>query len=163
MSVKLHKASLNDIPAIFSLAFEIWNKHYVEMIGQEQVDYMLAKMYSEQSLTEQMQEKNHTFYLVKNDGVDIGFISISSDNAKNFQLHKFYILNTLQNKGLGTEVFRLIFNEMNDPNTVQLTVNRQNYKSVNFYFKNSFKIIEVADFEIGNNYYMNDFVMMWKK
>ena len=52
---------------------------------------------------------------------------------------------------------------MLDPLTVRLTVNRQNFKSVNFYFKNGFTIERVADFDIGNGYVMNDFVMMWKK
>ena len=45
------------------------------------------------------------------------------------------------------------------PKTYTLTVNRQNYKSINFYFKNGFIINEIADFDIGNGYVMNDFVM----
>ena len=39
----------------------------------------------------------------------------------------------------------------------------QNYKSINFYFKNGFVIERVADFDIGNNFVMNDFVMIWKR
>jgi ribosomal protein S18 acetylase RimI-like enzyme len=51
---------------------------------------------------------------------------------------------------------------MNHPKTIRLTVNRQNFKSINFYFKLGFKIEKVADFDIGNGYFMNDFVMLWK-
>ena len=42
---------------------------------------------------------------------------------------------------------------------ITLTVNRQNYKAINFYFKHGFKIKSVDDFDIGNGFFMNDFVM----
>ena len=41
-------------------------------------------------------------------------------------------------------------------------VNRMNYKAVNFYFKSGFTIEKVADFDIGDGYFMNDFVMIWE-
>jgi hypothetical protein len=37
-----------------------------------------------------------------------------------------------------------------------------NYKAINFYFKNGFTIEKVADFDIGDGYFMNDFVMIWE-
>jgi hypothetical protein len=43
-----------------------------------------------------------------------------------------------------------------------LTVNRKNYKAINFYFKNGFTIKEIADFDIGNGFFMNDFIMIKK-
>jgi hypothetical protein len=46
---------------------------------------------------------------------------------------------------------------------MRLTVNRQNYKSINFYFKIGFRIEKCADFPIGNGFVMNDFVMVWRK
>ena len=33
----------NDIKTIVKLADEIWNQHYLPIIGKEQVDYMLGK------------------------------------------------------------------------------------------------------------------------
>ncbi|MBK7966419.1 MAG: hypothetical protein IPK10_14825 [Bacteroidetes bacterium] len=42
-----------------------------------------------------------------------------------------------------------------------MTVNRTNLKAINFYFKKGFTIEEVKDFDIGNNYFMNDFVMLY--
>jgi len=54
-------------------------------------------------------------------------------------------------------------NELPEINTIRLTVNRSNYKTINFYFKFGFIIEEVKDFDIGNNYYMNDFIMIYKR
>jgi ribosomal protein S18 acetylase RimI-like enzyme len=52
------------------------------------------------------------------------------------------------------------FQHILQPKSITLSVNRQNFKSINFYFKNGFKIKSVEDFDIGNDYEMNDFVMV---
>jgi ribosomal protein S18 acetylase RimI-like enzyme len=68
-------------------------------------------------------------------------------------------------KSVGTAVMQEIENEINITEKVKnykikLTVNRQNFKAINFYFKNGFTIESVEDFDIGESYLMNDFVMV---
>lgn len=157
--IHITKAQQKDLDTIASLAKQIWNAHYVSIIGQVQVDYMLDKIYNHQSLVEQLTTKNHVFYLIKNNDDVIGFLSISSDNTFDYFLHKFYIDQQKSNAGIGTEVLNLLIQTI-CPKSLTLTVNRQNYKSINFYFKNGFKIDRVEDFDIGEGYQMNDFVMM---
>jgi RimJ/RimL family protein N-acetyltransferase len=157
----LKPASEKDFSTIEKLAKVIWNEHYIPIIGETQVNYMLDKMYSREAMQKQCQE-GQRFYLIKNNERETGFISISTPDTKNLMLHKFYILQEKQNTGLGTQVFKKIIEELYQPQTIRLTVNRQNYKSINFYFKLGFKIEKVADFDIGNNYFMNDFVMLWQ-
>ena len=160
-TIQLIPATPNDISTITTLANKIWNDYYVPIIGQNQVDYMLKLMYNANSIAEQMQIKQHNFYLIKQNNVNIGFVSVNRvEEEEGWFLNKFYILQTIASKGLGTNVFKLLKQQIN-PTKITLTVNRQNYKSINFYFKNGFKIKTVADFDIGNNYVMNDFVMEW--
>lgn len=163
-SVQLSVATTQDIPAIAKLAEIIWNQHYTSIIGTDQINYMLEMMYSYQSLTEQMTVKDHVFYLIHENDKCIGFISVSPmENATNsYFLHKFYLLQELAGRGAGTEAFIQLLKLLH-PEEICLTVNRQNFKSINFYFKNGFKIEQVADFDIGNGYVMNDFVMVWKR
>jgi len=157
--VHLTIAQEKDLETIAQLAKVIWNEHYVSIIGQTQVDYMLAKIYNHQSLIEQMHHKHHVFYLIESNNQTIGFLSISSENGVDFFLHKFYIHQQIANKGIGTQVLELLIHTIK-PKSLTLTVNRQNYKSINFYFKNGFKIDRVEDFDIGDGYQMNDFVMI---
>lgn len=156
--LNLKLATQDDLKTVSLLAREIWNEHYIPIIGKEQVDYMLAKMYNLESLNAQMLTQHHRFYLIENERESIGFVSISSENNEDFFLHKFYIKQSLSNKGIGSEVLEKII-KLASPKTLTLTVNRQNFKSINFYFKNGFKIDHVADFDIGNGFVMNDFVM----
>jgi len=156
--VNLVKAKEEDLVVIIALAKVIWNEHYVSIIGQDQVDYMLANIYNIESLQDQLNNKKHVFYLIKNDSETIGFLSINSENQSDYFLHKFYIQTQISNQGIGTQILKELI-QLTKAKSLTLTVNRQNYKSINFYFKNGFKIDSVEDFDIGNGYQMNDFVM----
>jgi diamine N-acetyltransferase len=161
-SVHITKAEEKDIKPISDLAKIIWNQHYPEIITREQIDYMLNKMYSAESLKEQMEKQHHEFFIISRDEKEIGFVSVSkSDGNGSYFLHKFYILQDKAATGVGTEAFHKLLKQLH-PTEIKLTVNRQNYRSINFYFKNGFKIERVADFDIGNGFVMNDFVMVWK-
>lgn len=162
MPLQLRLANPADIPQIAALAHTIWHQHYIPVIGQAQVNYMLGLMYSDAALREQMEQKDQQFYLVEEAGETPGFVSVSHEADRHVFIHKFYLDQQKAGKGLGSRVFAMLL-ELLQPEQVRLTVNRQNFKSINFYFKNGFVIERVADFDIGNGYVMNDFVMIWKK
>jgi diamine N-acetyltransferase len=153
-------ATTSDIPTIFALAKKIWYDHYISIITIEQIDYMMQWMYSETSLTEQMNEKGHRFFIISSDDVPLGFMAISGAENNCF-IHKFYVLTDQQRSGVGTFFFNEILKEFNAPKEIRLTVNRKNFKAINFYFKMGFVIEKVEEFQIGNGYEMNDFVMVW--
>lgn len=159
--VKLTEAGVADIEVIRGLAERTWNQHYLSIISQGQIDYMLNLMYSASSLIEQLQLKQHRFFLIQVDEFSVGFISLHHEGDGNWFIHKFYIDQDAAGKGIGARVFNLII-EMFGPRQLKLTVNRQNFKAINFYFKCGFKIDHVADFDIGQGYVMNDFVMLWQ-
>src|SRR6476660_371958 len=104
----LRKALEKDLDTISKLAHVIWNDHYVPIIGQEQVDYMLDKMYNHQSLLDQQNQKKHMFYIVENAETPIGFISVSLAENTHYFLHKFYIDQQQSNAGIGTKVLDLL-------------------------------------------------------
>jgi diamine N-acetyltransferase len=159
--IKLRKATVADIPAISELARLVWNQHYPSIISQEQIDYMLNMMYSATSLREQMEIKKHVFYIIETASAQLGFVSVCEEMKDRWFLGKFYINQNTASKGMGTKAFELLLEKIR-PQEITLTVNRQNYKSINFYFKLGFQIERVADFDIGNGYVMNDFVMKFK-
>ena len=161
-SLQLLKSGEPDISVIADLAYTIWNEYYPSIITQDQVNYMLNKMYSAEALKTQMQE-GQEFYLIHAGSIPVGFLSVSSLNKTDWMLHKFYVHSQQRKKGIGSIIFNLLIETLNHPETVRLTVNRHNYQSINFYFKNGFTIERVADFDIGDGYFMNDFVMLWHK
>ncbi|MDQ3108989.1 MAG: GNAT family N-acetyltransferase [Bacteroidota bacterium] len=161
MSTSLRQASAADILQIATLAEKIWRVHYTPIIGANQVDYMLRKMYSADSLLEQ-QKNGQQFFLAQNNDKVIGYISVSA-KGNDFFLHKFYLDTAEQGKGLGKLFFAELLSKYPELKTMRLQVNRMNYKTINFYFRLGFVIEEAKDFNIGDGYFMKDYVMVLKK
>lgn len=159
MNLKFIKATKVDVALIAQLADSIWRKHYITIITMEQIDYMLDLMYSPASLSKQMDE-GHEFTLVYSKEKPIGYISLSTLDGKNYVLHKFYIEVEDQGKGIGSELFSHVLEQMPNAESIELCVNRENFKTVNFYFKHGFVIKKIINQDIGAGYYMNDFVMV---
>lgn len=156
---------LTDVNLIQNMAQQIWNHHYPSIIGQAQVDYMLSNLYQSSVIQQQMDSKSQEYFIVKNENsTPVGFVSISVDKNKlSAFVNKFYILPEQKNRGLGSKTFNKLLDIYKQYNTYQLQVNRQNYTAINFYFKLGFKIVKVADFDIGNGYFMNDFIMEYRR
>jgi ribosomal protein S18 acetylase RimI-like enzyme len=162
MNIHLQKATNSDIPHIAAMASKIWKAYYPAIITHEQIDYMLDKFYSVSSMQEQM-NTGQDFYLIKLNNNSVGYLSITKQNDGEYFLNKFYIDLDQHRKNIGQTSFQNLLNELPEINTIRLTVNRSNYKSINFYFKLGFIIDEAKDFDIGNNYFMNDFIMIYKR
>jgi GNAT superfamily N-acetyltransferase len=156
----LKPVSVNDINQICDLAKIIWQKHYPPIIGQAQVDYMLKNMYNFESVLDQINNKGQQFYFILQEKKTIGFLSVTNEGSDCWMLNKFYVLEEKAGKGLGTNTLEEL-KKIIHPKKIRLTVNRNNFRSINFYFKNGFRIDSVAQFDIGEGYIMDDFIMVW--
>jgi len=160
--LKLTQASTPDAASIAELAEKIWRVHYPPIIGAEQVEYMLSIMYSAKSIAEQI-SNGQSFWFIDHSGSRLGYLSFSLPSRNELFIHKFYIDPANQGKGIGKETFAKLIEMNPEVSRIRLTVNRKNYKSINFYFRLGFVIEEVKDFDIGGGYYMQDFVMIWSR
>ncbi len=160
MKIELSKYTPEYVSTIRELAQSIWWKHYPDIIGEKQVTYMLEKMYSIEVLNEHITKGSQVFYLIKHHEENCGFVAIERKSENELFLQKFYILQSTQNKGIGTIAFENLLRLYPKVSTIRLQVNRENIKPINFYFKLGFKIEKSANFDIGDGYFMNDFVMI---
>ena len=123
---------------------------------------MLNLFYSPASLRKQMVEEQHQFLIVEQDEEEaIGFASWSPAAEPGvYKLHKLYVLPGQQGKGLGRALLQYIFEAIKPEGatTLRLNVNRYN-KARQFYEKMGFSVVKEEDVAIGNNYFMNDYVM----
>src|SRR5437868_5396976 len=99
-SLKLRYAEGGDIPLISALARKIWMQYYPAIISLQQIDYMLGKMYSAESLKEQMESKGDLFILVYFEDRPEGFISVNERSQGEFFLSKFYVNQEMARKGI---------------------------------------------------------------
>jgi RsiW-degrading membrane proteinase PrsW (M82 family)/N-acetylglutamate synthase-like GNAT family acetyltransferase len=157
--LSIRNASADDIPLIRSLAQQVWPKTYATIISPGQVNYMMKLMYSEEALRRQM-ETDHQFLIAYNSGIPVGFAAYSQMDNGVFKLHKIYVLPLQQGRGTGKFIIEQILNAIKNKgaSVLRLNVNRYN-KAKTFYEKLGFEVVASEDVDIGNGFYMNDYVM----
>lgn len=158
----IRQAGEDDINTVGFLAQEVWPPTYKEILSADQLVYMMDLFYSPASLRDQMQK--HTFLLAEIDEDPVGFASFSPlDEEGIYKLHKLYVKTGTQGRGLGRALINYIVEEIKktDAKALDLNVNRSN-KAKSFYEKLGFEVIREEDIDIGNGYWMIDFVMRLK-
>lgn len=158
----ISEATAEDFPIIQKIAYETWPKTYGNILLKIQLDYMLEKFYSVETLHENYSKNGHRFLLITDEDETLGFASYEHDFQNNqvTRLHKLYVIPAAQGKGAGklllAEVERLA--KANQSEAVSLNVNRFN-NAYAFYLKNSFETIQEIDISIGEGFLMEDYVM----
>jgi diamine N-acetyltransferase len=161
VTLSLRFADIHDINTIGFLAQQIWPYTYKNILSADQLNYMMDLFYSPSSLKKQMKEDKHTFVLIEDTEGSLGFASFSKISASGiYKLHKIYVLPELQGKGIGKAMIDFIINHIKPigATALQLNVNRHN-KARSFYERLGFSVIHEEDIDIGNNFFMNDYVM----
>lgn len=157
---EIRKAGTDDIPLIRELTFRVWPQTYAPILTQAQIDYMLEMMYSESSLQKQMTEQGCEFIIVYESGNPVGFASYSEEEPTRWKLNKIYVLQNQQGKGTGKFVINYIIEELKkqNANSLFLQVNKNNSAKI-FYERLGFAEIDFINLDIGNGYFMNDYIM----
>lgn len=158
----IREAGIDDINTIGFLAQEVWPLTYSEILTPDQISYMMNLFYSPESLENQMQK--HVFLLAELNTEPVGFASFSPlEEAGIYKLQKLYVKTGIQGRGLGRALIGYIVDEIrpSGAKALDLNVNRNN-KAKSFYEKLGFEVLREEDIDIGNGYWMVDYVMRLK-
>ena len=143
------------------LAHKIWNQHYVNIIGQLQVDYMVEKFQSVEAISEQI-KKGYAYFLSYHKELPCGYLAlVANEEEKKLMISKIYVDAEFRGLNLGTELldFSVQKAKENGYKLLWLTVNKNNSNSIQWYEKRGFEIKEKIEMDIGNGFVMDDYVM----
>jgi len=155
----IREATKNDIPVIHDLANKTWPIAYQEILTPQQLAYMLDLTYSESSLQKQF-DAGHHFLIVEKDSIPVAFADYNHLKERIYKLQKIYALPEQQGKGIGKLLIDHIIEKVKQQGAkaLLLNVNRHN-KAKQFYEHLGFTVIGEEDIDIGEGYFMNDYVM----
>lgn len=157
---QLRKADVQDAPLINSLASVVFTLTYREILSPRQNEFMFEWMYAIDNIRGQMQE-GHCYFILEDKNQACGYLSIQQEQEL-FHLHKIYVLPAYQKTGAGRFLFEQALAYVKSihpsPCRLELRVNREN-PAVGFYKKMGMKVLRSDDFDIGQGYYMNDYIM----
>jgi ribosomal protein S18 acetylase RimI-like enzyme len=132
----------------------------VPLIGQAQVDYMVAKFQSPEAMQSQI-DSGYEYFQIQQFGVSVGYAAIRHDvaDARTF-ISKLYVVAAYRKSGAGRQSLELIerMARQRGATRLWLTVNKGN-PSVHAYERLGFKIVEAMVMDIGGGYVMDDYKM----
>ena len=151
-----------DLPAITELAGVIWRAVYPGIISPEQIEFMLARMYSPATLRAEIRSQDIRFYRLVGDGRLAGFASLGpTADPEVWKLHKLYLLPAHHGGGLGSRLLQHCEAEARrlGARRLRLAVNKRNAKAIAAYQRNGFTVIESVVTDLGGGFVMDDFIM----
>lgn len=154
--VKILPAGPEHAAEIAALAAEVWRAHYPGIISEEQIDYMLAKMYDLDLLRTEM-GSGIVYLRALDDHRFVGFAAYGPTGTET-KLHKLYVHPEHQRRGVGRALMEKV-ERASIGRTVVLTVNKRNQKAIAAYQKQGFTVRESVVIDIGRGFVMDDYVM----
>jgi ribosomal protein S18 acetylase RimI-like enzyme len=148
------------VASVAALAFEIWNEHYVSLIGQPQVDYMLARFQSAPAIAAQIDE-GYEYFLLQRGSELVGYCAVREDRpGRSLFISKLYVRSDARGTGTGRACMEFIeqLASRRGLERLWLTVNKGN-PSVNVYRRLGFHVTQDLVMDIGSGFVMDDFRM----
>lgn len=149
------EATPDHLPLIRKLALRIWPNAYRDILTHEQIQNMLATIYTEENLNAEM-ASGHRFFLIYDENVPSGFISAYTD-ADTIWIKKLYIDTGMQNKGLGTALINAALAELSPAARINLLVNPNNAPAQKYYEHKGFTKIGEKPVQMGD-FHFTDFI-----
>ena len=154
MTIRL--AQHNDFKSIQRIAKIVWPATFETLMPLETMHYLMARMYSTQSLTQQIEHENIRYLIIEESNETLGYCSyeLNYQNKKIIMVHRLYFLPEQQGRGLGTKVLNYICDLANKKSQkgICLKVLHSNIKAYKYYLKYGFIKKGEAYNHIGGNY-----------
>lgn len=159
--VPLRKGDEEGIAAMSKLAEGIVREHFDPIIGEAQNSYMIEKFNSPAAVKQQL-EDGYRYFFVKKDDADIGFIAFYPRGTAMY-LSKFYLKKSERGIGYARRMLEFVTEAAKAENlqSVELNVNRNNPVCA-IYEKLGFEILREDKKDIGNGFFMDDYLYSLK-
>ncbi len=149
-----------DIPLLRDLAQRIWRECYPGIITDEQIEFMLGWMYSEEEIRRQL-AAGIPWEIAEIEGTPAGYLSWQREDDGRVKISKLYVLPQHQRRGFGRQMVEHIAAHACalGAHATWLQVNKRNGRAIAAYLKAGFHIEKEAVFDIGGGFVMDDYLM----
>ena len=146
-----------EVTEMSQMATAILREHYDPIIGKEQNDYMLKMFQTEEAIRDQISH-GYRYYFVREDEKDLGFFAFYPKEDCLY-LSKLYLYKDQRGKGFSRQILEMLKTQAKELglNRIELNVNRNN-PSVKIYEKLGFTVAREEKNDIGNGFFMDDYV-----
>lgn len=149
-------------------AVRVWHDTYHDLLPAGQVEYMLALRNSEEAVGSYMDAPDRWFDVALQAGQRpdaprvLGYTSVRlGTEPATARLEQLYVDRPCWGSGLAVQLLGCAMGRAIEAGarSIDLTVNRGNYRAQRFYARNGFTIVDELVSDIGGGYVMDDFVL----
>lgn len=150
----------HDLHILASKADEVWHEYFIGLLSKEQVDYMVDKFQSYDSMSLQIHDNGYQYYFIMDDSEILGYIGIHKEPSRMF-LSKLYLMKENRGHGYASMAFDFLCDicKKNGLKSIYLTVNKYNEHSILVYKAKGFSIVDSCVTDIGQGFVMDDYIM----
>lgn len=149
------------LAAVRAVADDVWPKTFAPILPAGQIPYMMRMMYAPEVMEAEL-ARGVRFDLLRVGGEPAGYVSYEFDRGAGYvKLHKAYLLQKFQRRGLGRAMLDHVAAESRTMGAgkVRLNVNKNNARAIGVYRANGFIVAESVKNDIGGGFFMDDYVM----
>lgn len=146
------------LPRVVDLAYRIWPEAFAGILPADRIPGMLAEIYALETLTADIAERGHQYWLATHDGRDVGFASAYRADGRVW-IKKLYLLAETRGLGLGKALIATARAHFGDSLPVALYVNDGNTAAIAFYRSQGFEVEKHVPVQMGP-YQFHDYVML---
>jgi ribosomal protein S18 acetylase RimI-like enzyme len=160
-AVRISPVAGTDLQSLAQLARDIWYLHYPGMITVSQIDYMLAQRYQPEVIALQIESGEAWWDKLEVQSQLAGFASYEpGSESSSIKLDKLYVNQRFMRRGLGSALLNRVEEQSRSRGyrSLYLQVNKGNAPSIAFYRSNGFEVKDSVKVDIGNQFFMDDFV-----
>lgn len=132
------------------------------IIGAVQTAYMIHLFQSEDAVRHQRDHKGHLYYLLISRKTYAGYLAVRRElETSSMFLSKFYVAKSFWGRGFARQALSFLetFCRSSSLTTIHVTVNKRNVSSLAVYERLGFARVRDVVTDIGNGFFMDDFVM----
>lgn len=160
MNIQIREASEADLKVIQQLAYDIWPETYSPILSQEQIRYMLELFYSLKALHTEYHKEGYHFFIMRIGSIDAGYACVERKDAAHWHLHKIYLHQRYQGQGIGKKLIQHVEHVASQNGARYMTLNVNRYNIARYFYEAcGYSIIKEDDIPIGNDFWMNDYIM----
>ncbi len=161
-AIRISAVTQTDLQPLAQLARDIWYLHYPGIITVHQIEYMLAQRYQPDIIAAQIANGEAWWDKLEVESQLAGFASYEPGaDPQSVKLDKLYVHQRVMRRGFGHALLRRVEEQSRSRGyrTLYLQVNKGNTASIAFYRRNGFALTNRVKVDIGNNFFMDDFVL----
>ena len=152
----------NEIKEVAILANEIWHQHFIPIIGEAQVEYMVEKFQSYPAISDQINNGGYEYFRIFLGDVFAGYTGVHAEDDALF-LSKLYIKQDCRGNRLASHALNYLIDLCKERGLkkIWLTCNKYNANTLAVYDHLGFKITDEQVADIGNGFVMDDYILTY--